>query len=275
MKNTGKFIIHLVLWIYVIVTIYPIYFAFSNSFKSSANVIASPFSLPIKTFDFSNYIAVWDLTPVARYFFNSMYISVGASVLSMIMAAMTAYVISRMRYRMINKFIMLFIGAALMIPGSFLLIPLYRLTVALGIVDTPWAIVLPYVTFGIPLTVFIIAAFLKSLPAEMEEAGVMDGLSAFGLFFKIVLPLTMPALVTVFILNYLGNWNEFIMASFFVSSDKMKTLPVAMVAFRDSMQLNYGRLFASSMFSIVPVVIVYTFLQNRIIEGVTAGSIKG
>lgn len=275
MKNTGKLIIHLVLWIYVFITIYPIYFAFTNSLKSSADVIASPFSLPIKTFDFSNYIAVWELTPVARYFFNSMYISVGASIISMIMAAMTSYVITRMRYKLINKFVMLFIGAALMIPGSFLLIPLYRLMVKLGVVDTPWAIILPYVTFGIPLTVFIIAAFLKSLPSEMEEAGVMDGLSAYGLFFRIVLPLTMPALVTVFILNYLGNWNEFIMASFFVSSDKMKTLPVAMVAFRDSMQLNYGRLFASSMFSIIPVVVIYTFLQNKIIEGVTAGSIKG
>jgi raffinose/stachyose/melibiose transport system permease protein len=103
----------------------------------------------------------------------------------------------------------------------------------------------------------------------------MDGVSAFGLFWRIIIPVSAPALVTIFILNFLGNWNEFILAQFFLSSDKHKTLPVAMVAFRDSLRLNYGRLFASAMFMIVPVVVIYAFLQEKIIEGVTAGSVKG
>lgn len=275
MGKSRRIVIHILLWIYVIITLYPIFFALQNSLKSSADVISSPFSLPIGSFTFDNYITVWELTPVVRYFINSMYISTGASIVSMILAAMTAYAITRMRFRTMNKIVTAIIGAALMIPGSFLLVPLYFLLVDLKLADTPFALLLPYMTFGIPLSVFIVASFLKTVPSELEEAGVMDGISAFGLFWRIILPITMPALVTIFILNFLGNWNEFIMASFFLSSEKMKTLPVAMVAFRDSMQLNYGRLFASTMFSIVPVIIIFAFLQEKIMEGVTAGSIKG
>ncbi|TCZ77193.1 carbohydrate ABC transporter permease [Paenibacillus albiflavus] len=275
MGKSKKIIIHIFLWLYVLFTLYPIFFAFQNSFKTSADVISSPFSLPFTTFTLENYIKVWEVTPVFRYFLNSMYISVGASAVSMILASMTAFAIVRMRFKVASKFVTLFVGAALMIPGSFLLIPLYFLLVNLHLADTPWALLMPYITFGIPLSVFIVSAFLRSIPNELEEAGVMDGVSAFGLFIRIILPITMPALVTIFILSFLGNWNEFIMASFFLSSDKMKTLPVAMVAFRDSMQLNYGRLFASTMFSIVPVIVIYAFLQEKIIEGVTAGSIKG
>jgi len=275
MNKPRSVIIHFILWIYVVITLYPIVFALQNSFKSSANVISSPFSLPISTFSFDNYQAVWNLTPVLRYFFNSMYIAVGASATSMILATMTAYAITRMRFKLMNKITTMFIGAALMIPGSFLLVPLYFLLVKLHLVDTPWALILPYMTFGIPLSVFIVGAFLKTIPSELEEAGVMDGVSAFGLFWRIILPISVPALVTIFILNFLGNWNEFIMAQFFLSGDTHKTLPVAMVAFRDSMQLNFGRLFASAMFMIVPVVVIYAFLQEKIIEGVTAGSVKG
>lgn len=275
MGKSRRIVIHILLWAYMIITIYPIFFALQNSLKSSADVISSPFSLPIQTFTWDNYIAVWEMTPVVRYFFNSMYISTGASIVSMVLAAMTAYAITRMRFRTMNKIVTMIIGAALMIPGSFLLVPLYFLLVNLKLADTPFALLLPYMTFGIPLSVFIVASFLKTIPGELEEAGVMDGISAFGLFWRIILPITMPALVTIFILNFLGNWNEFIMASFFLSSDDMKTLPVAMVAFRDSMQLNYGRLFASTMFSIVPVIIIFAFLQEKIMEGVTAGSIKG
>lgn len=270
-KNT---IAHVVLWIYVIFTLYPILWAFQNSFKTSADVAASPFALP-SSLNLNNYINAWTTAKVGSYFFNSLYVSTAASIVSIVCAAMVAYAVTRMRYQVMSKLVTAFIGLALLLPGSFLLIPLYKMISNLELNDTPWAILLPYMTFGIPLTMFIISAFLKSMPSDLEEAGVMDGLTAFGLFWKIVLPLTMPALVTVFILNFLGNWNEFIMASFFITKEKFRTLPVGMVAFRDMMNMNYGGLFASTMYSIIPVVVIFAFLQEKIIEGVTAGSVKG
>lgn len=280
MRNHGKLLIHFVLVVYILVTIYPLFFAFINSFKTTIQVIDNPFSIPLHL-SFLNYINVWKSSKISTYFFNSLYISTLCSVVSIIVAAMVAYVISRMRYKFANKIIYMFLGFNLLIPGGFLLIPLYFLLVGMHFDQSSHAfiaqlaIILPYITFGIPLTTFIIAAFMKLIPSELEEAGVMDGLGAFGLFWKLILPLTIPALVTVFILCYLGNWNEFIMANFFIVKDKFRTLPVGTAAFNDTLNKNYGGMFAATMFSIVPVIIIYAFLQERIIDGVTAGSIKG
>ncbi|WP_256758370.1 carbohydrate ABC transporter permease [Cohnella sp. WQ 127256] len=280
MRKYGKLWIHIVVSFYILITIYPLFFAFINSFKTTIQVIDNPFSVPFDL-NFANYINVWESSKISTYFFNSLYISTLCSVVSIVLAAMVAYVISRMRYRFANKVIYLFLGFNLLVPGGFLLIPLYFLLVGMQFDQSSHAfiaqlaIILPYITFGIPLTTFIIAAFMKSIPAEMEEAGVMDGLGAFGLFWRLVLPLTVPALVTVFILCYLGNWNEFIMANFFIAKDKFRTLPVGTAAFNDTLNKDYGGMFAATMFSIVPVALIYAFLQRRIIDGVTAGSIKG
>jgi raffinose/stachyose/melibiose transport system permease protein len=145
----------------------------------------------------------------------------------------------------------------------------------LGLYNTSFALIVPYTAFGIPLSVFVIAAFLKSIPKELEEAGIMDGLSVFGLLGRIVLPLTMPTLVTVFIINFISHWNEYILASLLLSGESLRTLPVAVVAFMDKFNFNYGAMSAAVMISCVPVIIVYAVLQKKIIEGVAAGSVKG
>lgn len=274
MRKLGKIVIHIVLWIYVAFTLYPILFAVINSFKKSVDVISSPFALPA-TLQIGNYVDAWKSAKISTYFMNSVYISALCSFGSILLAAMTAYAITRIRFERTNKIVSAFLGLNLMIPGAFLLIPLYFLLIDMKIYNTPLALILPYITFGIPLSTFIIQSFLRSIPADLEEAGVMDGLSAFGLFWKVVLPLTLPALVTTFILTFLGNWNEFIMANFFVTKEKFRTLPVGMVGFVTGKLRNYGSLFASTMYSIVPVIVIYAFLQQKIIDGVTAGSVKG
>jgi raffinose/stachyose/melibiose transport system permease protein len=274
MKKLPKILTHTLLWIYVIISLYPIFFAFNNSFKKNIDIIDTPFALPTAPI-IKNYIDAWFSSKISTFFLNSLWISTFCSAVSIILAAMVAYAVTRMRYRTANKYVNLLFGFSLLISGGFLIIPLYGMLTNLHLLNSWYTLLFPYITFGIPLTTFIIAAFLKAFPAELEEAGVMDGLSAFGLFWKIVMPLTIPALVTVFILNFLGNWNEFIMANFFVNKDKFRTLPVGMAAFGDKLNLNYGGLFASTMFSVIPVVIIYAFLQEKIIDGLTAGSVKG
>lgn len=116
---------------------------------------------------------------------------------------------------------------------------------------------------------------MKAIPSELEEAAIIDGLSAPGLFVRIILPLTVPALVTVFIINFLGNWNEYLLASFFISKDTLRTLPTGMVGFRDAYQTNYALISTGIVFSVTPVLILYAFIQEQIIEGITAGSVKG
>jgi raffinose/stachyose/melibiose transport system permease protein len=265
---------HIVLFIYLFITLYPLVWVFNSSFKKNKEIIDSPWALP-QSFTFSNYINAWTGSKVSIYFFNSLYISTLSAVAAILLASAAAFAITRMKFPAASKLISAILMLALLIPAGSLLVPLYMLLRQIHVYNTPFALILPYITFGLPITVFIVSAFLKSIPSELEEAGIMDGLSAYGLLWKIILPITMPTLVTVFILNFLNNWNEFIMANLFLAKEKLRTLPVGMVAFQDQLNMNYGGLCAAMMFSIIPVIIIYSVLQNRIIEGVTAGSVKG
>lgn len=272
--------LHAFLLLYVFVTLYPLFWGFQNSFKRHVDIVANPFAL-IKNFTLDNYVNAWTSANIGRYFVNSLYISVLASIVTIVLASMTAYALTRMYFPKMNKFVTGVFLLAIMIPAGSLLIPLYRFilnvtnVLHIPLYDTHLALILPYIAFGLSLSIIIIMAFIKSLPRELEEAGVMDGLTIYGLFWKIVLPLMTPAIVTVFIINFLGHWNEYVLANVMLSKEALRTLPVAMAAMNNGMAMNYGALLAATMFSIVPVVVIYAILQEKIIEGLAAGSVKG
>ncbi|MEC0090390.1 sugar ABC transporter permease [Paenibacillus macquariensis subsp. defensor] len=274
MTTLRKSIPHLFLLAYVFIILYPMFFLLNTSFKKNMQIDSDPWGLP-QPFTLSNYTYSFSNSKIGIYFFNSFFISTVSTLLTILLAICIAYAITRMKYPSLSKYVYAILLLSLLIPAPSLLIPLYRMVNWLHIYNTPLALIIPYTTFGIPLTVFIIAAFLKSLPRELEEAGVIDGLSVYGLLGRIVLPLTMPTLVTVFILNYLGNWNEYVLANLFLSNDNLRTLPVAVVSFFNKYNTNYGALCASVMISIAPIILIYSILQKRIIEGVMAGSVKG
>jgi raffinose/stachyose/melibiose transport system permease protein len=274
MKNLKKTIPHFFLLVYVFLVLYPMFFLLNTSFKKNMQIDSDPWGLP-KPFTLSNYTYSFSNSKIGIYFFNSFFISTVSTVATILLAICIAYAVTRMRYPSISKYVYAILLLSLLIPAPALLIPLYRMVNWLHIYNTPFALIIPYTTFGIPLTVFIISAFLKSIPRELEEAGIIDGLSVYGLLGRIILPLTMPTLVTVFILNYLGNWNEYVLANLFLSNDNLRTLPVAVVSFFNKFNTNYGALCASVMISIIPVILIYSVLQKRIIEGVMAGSVKG
>lgn len=159
------------------------------------------------------------------------------------------------------------------------MLPLYRMKCRLDLLNTNMAFILPFVANATPISVsvsvIILAAFKRSLPGDIREAAVMDGLRSGGLFARMILPLTVSAIVTVFIINFLGNWNEFLLANYFLSSDERITLPVGMSGFRGAYNMNYSEMSAGIVFSLVPVLVIYAVLQQKTMEGVTAGSVKG
>ncbi|OPH47881.1 sugar ABC transporter permease [Paenibacillus ferrarius] len=273
-KQTTGTMRHLILLIYIIIVLYPLLFILNSSFKNNSEVVLHPWGLPGK-FDFQNYVDAFTSSRIGTYFINSLYISTIATTAAILFATAIAYAVTRMKYPKLSKLVYGTLLISLLISPASLLIPLYIMIRNLGIYNTPFALIVPYTAFGIPLSVFVIAAFLKSIPKELEEAGIMDGLSVYGLLLRVIMPLTMPTLVTVFILNFMGHWNEFIMANLFLSSQNLRTLPVAVVSFMDKFQMNYGALTASVMISAIPVILVYTVLQRQIIQGVTSGSVKG
>lgn len=272
--NLKKTIPHLFLFVYVFLILYPMFFLLNTSLKKNLQIDSDPWGLP-HPFTLKNYTYSFSNSKIGIYFFNSFFISTVSTLATIILAICIAYAITRMKYPSLSKYVYAILLLSLLIPAPSLLIPLYRMVNWLHIYNTPFALIVPYTTFGIPLTVFVIAAFLKSIPRELEEAGIIDGLSVYGLLGRIVLPLTTPTLVTVFILNYLGNWNEYVLANLFLSNDNLRTLPVAVVSFFNKYNTNYGALCASVMISITPVILIYSILQKKIIEGVMAGSVKG
>lgn len=266
---------HAALLGYLLVVLFPFLFVLFSSVKKDNNSIAlNPFGIP-KEFVFNNYVEAWVNAKISTYFFNSLYISVFASVVSIILAGMFAFAVTRMRHGRWNILLYSFVLVGMLIPNNALMLPIYTIVRKLHILNTHWALIVPYIANAIPFTIIILAAFMRSLPSEIEEAAVMDGLKAPGIFAKIIVPLTVPAMVTVFIVNFLGNWNEFLLANYFLSNDELRTLPVGMVQFRDQYQMNYAQMSAGIVYSVLPVVIIYAILQEKIIEGVTAGSVKG
>ncbi|ANS74959.1 sugar ABC transporter permease [Paenibacillus yonginensis] len=266
---------HLFLLLYLVVILFPFLFVLFSSVKTDNNAIAlNPFGIPHKLV-FHNYVEAWVNAKISTYFFNSLYISVLSSVVSILLGSMFAFAVTRMRYGRVAAALFGLVLVGMLIPNNALMLPIYTLVRKLHILDTHWALIIPYVANAIPFTIIILAAFMRSLPSEIEEAAVMDGLRSGGIFARMIIPLTVPAMVTVFIVNFLGNWNEFLLANYFLSNDDLRTLPVGMVQFRDQYQMNYAQMSAGIVFSVVPVIVIYAILQEKIIEGVTAGSVKG
>jgi len=273
-KPKRRWLSHLILIAYVMAVIYPLWFVISASMKNNTELFNDPWGLPAKL-DFTNYANVMTNSEVWRNFLNSLYIGTVATCSTILLATAIAYALTRMQFKTMNRIVSGLLLVSLLIPPASLLIPLYIMIKDFGFYNSHFALIIPYTAFGLPLSVFVIAAFLRSIPKELEEAGVMDRLTTFGILGRIVIPLTLPTLVTVFILNFINNWNEYIMASLFLSSERLRTLPVAVVAFADKFNMNYGALTAAIAISILPVMLIYAFFQRHIIEGVTAGSVKG
>jgi len=266
---------HIILLVYVVVVLFPFVFVLFSSLKASNIEIAErPFGLPT-SFYFQNYIDAWVKAKINVYFFNSIYLATTSALAGVLLSAATAYALTRMKFIRASKIIYQFVLIGMLIPGNVLFIAQYILVMNMGILNTHWALFLPYTAGALPISVLLIAAFMRSIPSELEEAAIVDGLGAFRLFYTIILPLTLPALVTVFIVNFLGSWNEYLLANFFISKDELKTLPTGMVGFRDAFQTNYALISTGIVYSVTPVLILYAVLQEKIIEGVTAGSVKG
>ncbi|HZG78690.1 MAG TPA: carbohydrate ABC transporter permease [Paenibacillus sp.] len=265
---------HIVLMFYVAAVLFPFVFVVFSSFKDNLQIAERPFGLPTRWM-FENYVEAWVKAKINVYFFNSLYLSFASSLSGVLLAAATAFALARMKLARTSKWIYQFVLIGMLIPGNVLFIAQYILVKDLGILNTHWSLYLPYTAGALPISVLLIAAFMRSIPSELEEAAIVDGLGSIRLFALIILPVTVPALVTVFIVNFLGVWNEYLLANFFISKDALRTLPTGMVGFRDAYQTNYALICTGIVYSVLPVLVLYGFLQEKIIEGITAGSVKG
>lgn len=258
---------------WLVVTTLPFIFVVMTSLKSRQETFTSPvWELP-KKLNFENYIAVLN-GGFWVYLRNSVFVLVFSIVLILLISSMAAYAFARLRFRL-NKPLFGLIVAGMIVPIHITLIPIYLLTKNIGLYDTPFALIGPYVATALPISIFILTEFMRQIPKELEEAAKLDGCGAFGVFWKVFLPLSGPGLSTVAIYNGIGLWNEFIFAYLLTSSPANRTLPLAIWDFQGQYTANIPAILSVVTLTSLPLIIAYAFGQERIVKGMMAGALKG
>ena len=267
-------LLYVILGVVAVAQILPLIWLFLFSLKDNQEVFnLAPFALPSQP-RWENYAKVWTEGNISLYFFNSVWITAAAVILTVLLASFVTFAITRMNWKWKKPVLGLFM-VGLMIPVHSTLIPLFSFFTNINLMDHPLAIILTYTAFNLPITMMILLGFYYTLPREVEEAAIMDGCSVHRMFFQIILPMTSPVLATTAIINMIYNWNEFIFVNTFISSDKYKTLTVGIQNFIGQYATDWGAIGATLMISIIPILLAFFVLSNRIVEGITSGSVKG
>ncbi|MFP3122251.1 carbohydrate ABC transporter permease [Ectobacillus funiculus] len=273
-NRTAYGILYLFLAIVAVFQIFPIIWLFLFSLKNNQEVFnMSPFALPEHP-KWENYAKVWTEGNISQYFMNSVVYTVAAVILTVVLASMVTFAITRMNWKG-SKLVLGLFMVGLMIPVHSTLIPLFSTFTQFNLIDSPLSVILSYTAFNLPITIMILLGFYEALPREVEEAAVMDGASINHIFFKITLPMTSPVIATAAIINMIYNWNEFVFVNTFISSDSYKTLTVGIQNFIGQYTTDWGAIGATLVISILPILIAFFILSNRIVEGIASGSVKG
>jgi raffinose/stachyose/melibiose transport system permease protein len=272
-KIGGAIAWHGVMLVVCAFVLIPIVMVVFGSFKTVNEFFDKPYDLP-KAFDFFNYRKAWSEANLQISIRNSVLATVVGVVVSTSLACLASYGLARFRFRGRLAIRMIFVGG-LVVPVQLIILPIFILFRQIHVLGTLWALILVYCVFGIPLGVLILTGFFGVLPKDLEDAARIDGASHFQIFWRIMVPLTRPALAAVVILNGVWMWNDFFLGFILISKPKSMTLPVDIMAFRGTYTTEWGLIFASVTISILPVVAAYLLLSRQFIAGLTAGSVKG
>lgn len=260
-----------VLLFFIFLSLGPFVFSIATSFKAppqalTPNLIPSPFTL-------DNYLKITREAPLFfRWIFNSIYIAIITVFFQVFFAAMAAYAFARLKFPG-RRPLFLFMLVTMMIPGQVMWIPSFIILNKLGWINTHWALIVPgLVSAG---GIFLMAQFFKSLPVELEEAAIIDGYSKWGIFWKIILPLSKPVLASYAVISFMGSWNNFTWPVIVLQSPETFTLPIGLKFFQGMHYTMWTYIMAGSMFNTIPVLIIFMFLQRFIIKGMSTSGLKG
>ena len=266
------------LWIALILValiwVAPFVFIVFTSLKTPAAVTSTGAFIPPTELAFQNYADAWSRGNFASSFFNSVIITVIKVPLGLALSAMAAYALAKIKLR-ISKALLLVVVFGTMIPFQVMLAPLFTLVNSFGLIDTYPGVILPYIAFGVPYQVFILHGFFKGIPKELSEAALIDGATHFTIFRRIFLPVCLPVLAALLILDFVSTWNEFAMALVLLQDQHMWTLPLGLMSFQGQFSSNYGQLNAAIVMTVLPATIVYLMFQRYFVSGLTSGAVKG
>lgn len=269
-KKIGKIILWIVLVMVAVIQLFPLIWLVDFSLGSSNEMFTNGLLIIPEKIRFDNYVKAFVDGNFLHYLRNSVLINTLAVILVIFISIMAAFACQRMKWKL-SGFVSTLLVLGMMIPIHATLLPNYKIYSSLHLTDTIWALLIPYVAFSMPQGMLLMTGFIQSLPKELEEAAVMDGCGIYRIVFQIVTPLLKPSIATVAIMTFLNNWNEFMMASTYLSTPTWKTLPFSVLEFTGEYSSNYAVQFAVMALTAAPAAIVYVILNKHITKGVAMG----
>lgn len=266
-------IIEIVLILIGLLFLVPFYFLISNSLKTFGEILSDAAALP-STIQWSNYKSGWEAINFPSAFKNSLIITVVSNVLLVLLSSMTAYQMVRHNTKF-NKALLALFVAAMVIPFQSIMLPLTDVTSRIGLSDSLVGLIIAYLGFGAPLSVFLFHGSMKSIPLEIEQAARVDGSGTYGVFFRIVYPMMRPMYVTIIILNTLWIWNDYLLPSLMLTSESLQTIPIATYMLFGQYTKQWDLALPALVLGIAPVIIFFLAMQKYIVSGIAAGAVKG
>lgn len=256
-----------------LVALFPIVWVIMSSFKTNAEILSNGIGLP-SSLSPDGYIAALTISPILKYFGNSVVITVITTVLNVLFLAMAAYVFARVRFR--GKNLLYFIlSLSLVVPTTALLQPVYSVVSTMGLYDTKMGLILVYTAINMPMSLLILRGTFQSIPRALEEAAYLDGAGFLRTFFQIVLPCAKGGLTSAAVLTFLNSWNEFTFALMLTNGQDARTLPLSLSYFTAQFSFNYTAMFAAVTIAVIPSILVFAIFQEQVVSSLTAGSVKG
>jgi len=270
---TWKIFAYLIMVIYTTLTIGPLFWLVYTSFKPHPDIVRNVFAFP-KEFFWQNYAKAYTVGNLGLFFVNSVIYSTLATSITVVLALMCGFGFSKFEYKKTSNFLYYFFVLGLLITVHSLLVPLFVLELKIGIDDTRLGVLIPYIALGLPMMVYLARTFIVGIPDSMIEAGRIDGASYLTIFWKMILPVSTPVVVTMLIFSFLGNWNEFVLVLTLTSDVAIRSLPVGINSFAGGRSRDFGLQMAALVMGTMPMIIFYVFFHKQIAAGFAAGSVK-
>ena len=273
-KLLGKAPLAVIVGLLLVVVIYPLVWLLQSSFKTTVEFATQPtWALP-KGFAWQNYVQAWN-SGMATYFLNSILTVFPSLFLILVISLAASFALEVMKWRGSNIVLLAFLGGV-MIPAQMVLLPLFTMYFQAGLINTRWALIITYTAFGLPISVFLMAGFFKSVPRTVIEAAVIDGANIYQVFYRVAVPMVANGLVTIALVQFFFLWNDLLFSLTFISNDNLRTIQTGLLNFTGQYgQVQWGPTFAGVALTVFPTLVVYLILNQQVIKGLTAGSVKG
>ncbi|MBN2413338.1 carbohydrate ABC transporter permease [candidate division KSB1 bacterium] len=270
-KFSKSLLLHILIYVGALLTVAPFIWMVLTSFKGMGEILSYPPTFFPEEFKFSNYIRAFQAASFGRFYFNTFLVAIACTLGQLVTCSMAAFAFARLKFKGRNALFMLFLGT-MMIPGQVTMIPTFIILYWLGWIDTYWALIVPGLAsaFG----TFLMRQFFLTIPRELEDAAYIDGCSRFGVLWRIILPLSKPALATLAVFIFMFFFNDFLWPLIAINSEEMRTVQLGLAVFRDRYITEWDLLMAGSVTATLPIIMIFFFAQKYFIKGITLSGLK-